>query len=668
VERREIQVRTPDAEELHRALDDAAATEGGALVRLPVGRIELSHTLLVPDGTTLLGAGPTKTILALAPGASTHLITNRAERGARIGLHRLGLDGTAEHQAKPDGARMVWGCGAVFRHVRGIVVDDVRAVDIAQTALHFQGCADVRIEGLRCDRMGWSGFSTSGTDDLIARDVVIRRAGYAETHSGIHLDGGRGAFLEATVEDTSGNAIMLDSNFAELSHVVVRGVGRRSYRGLALSGSHTKRLHHVTVSGEYDHNEKAGVMVSNADHVFVVGVRARGNGEHGVLLQGRNGARDCVVADCDLADNPLPVAERHASADNRIWFIDRHEAGADATGARSARAVASRGARSARVQVYAVARRLPKPAKHAARGTAKRLRRLGIPVPGVTLAPAPRPSGPATGALRPDARPTPASRPTQAARPTPAAPDPDEVAYEGRCRVCGEAGRFTFPGGSPREHFRCPTCRANLRYQGQADVLCRRYGDPEAASIAELVRQDRFRSLDIFEPGLIGPIRPYLLDLPSYAYAGYWPDVAPGDERDGVRCEDLMGLTFPDESFDLVITSDIFEHVRHPEQGFAEVRRVLRPGGAHVFTIPVLAPMPKRTKVRVDTSGPEDVHLVEPNYHLGPNDSRHLVYQDFGADLIDQLGELGLATEAIGFDAPVAPAARLVTFVSVRVG
>jgi SAM-dependent methyltransferase len=659
VERREIKVRTTSAEELHRALDDAAATEGGALVRLPAGRIELDRTLLVPDDTTLLGAGPTATTLALAPGASTHLITNRAKHGSRIALHRLGFDGTAEHQAKPEGAPMVWACGAVFRNVRGLIVTDVHAVDIAQTALHFQGCADVRIEGLRCDRMGWSGISTSGTDDLIARDVVIRRAGHAETHSGIHLDGGRGAFLDAIVEDTSGNAIMLDSNYAELSQVVVRGAGRRSYRGLSLSGSHSNRLHQISVTGDYDHNEKAGVMVSNADHVFVIGVRARGNGEHGVLLQGRNGARDCVVVDCDLADNPLPVAERHASTDNRIWFIDRHER-VDLS-VRSAPEIATRGARAARVQVYAVARRLPKPAKHAARRTAKRLRRAGIPVPGVTLAPAPRPTAAVPQPARPATEPSP--RPAAA---TPAAADPNEIAYEGRCRVCGNEGRFTFPGGSPREHFRCPTCRANLRYQGQADVLCRRYGDPGTASIAELVRQRAFRSLDIFEPGLIGPIRPYLLDLPSYTYAGYWPDVAPGDERDGVRCEDLMGLTFPDESFDLVITSDIFEHVRHPEQGFAEVRRVLRPGGAHVFTIPVLAPMPRRTKIRVDTSGPEDVHLVEPNYHLGPNDSRHLVYQDFGADLIDQLAELGLPTEVIAFDAPVASAARLVTFCSVR--
>jgi hypothetical protein len=35
--------------------------------------------------------------------------------------------------------------------------------------------------------------------------------------------------------------------------------------------------------------------------------------------------------------------------------------------------------------------------------------------------------------------------------------------------------------------------------------------------------------------------------------------------------EDLEALTFPDESFDLVITQDVFEHVLRPAKAFAEI-------------------------------------------------------------------------------------------------
>jgi SAM-dependent methyltransferase len=165
---------------------------------------------------------------------------------------------------------------------------------------------------------------------------------------------------------------------------------------------------------------------------------------------------------------------------------------------------------------------------------------------------------------------------------------------------------------------------------------------------------------------VLGPFRTHFSRMPSYVMSDYWPDVAPGDEREGVRCEDLMALTFPDESFDLVVTSDIFEHVRKPAVGFREVHRVLRAGGRHIFSIPVQEPMRRVTVERVDTSGDEDVHILEPRYHLGPGNSQHIVYNDFGLDLIDDLGEVGFDTEVVRYRAPSTEASRLLTFCSVK--
>ncbi|MGO8995404.1 MAG: methyltransferase domain-containing protein [Polyangiaceae bacterium] len=45
-------------------------------------------------------------------------------------------------------------------------------------------------------------------------------------------------------------------------------------------------------------------------------------------------------------------------------------------------------------------------------------------------------------------------------------------------------------------------------------------------------------------------------------------------------------LPFGDASFDTVLSNQVGEHVPHPEAFFAELARVLRPGGNLIFTVP----------------------------------------------------------------------------------
>ena len=51
-----------------------------------------------------------------------------------------------------------------------------------------------------------------------------------------------------------------------------------------------------------------------------------------------------------------------------------------------------------------------------------------------------------------------------------------------------------------------------------------------------------------------------------------------------LRQGNLEALPFPDEEFDLVLCTQVIEHLLEPERGVAELARVLRPGGRLVLT------------------------------------------------------------------------------------
>ena len=107
----------------------------------------------------------------------------------------------------------------------------------------------------------------------------------------------------------------------------------------------------------------------------------------------------------------------------------------------------------------------------------------------------------------------------------------------------------------------------------------------------------------------------------------------------GVRREDLENLSFEDESFDLHLTQDVFEHLFNPAAAFREIARTLRPGGAHVFTTPLVRKNePTRFCAHLARDGTV-VHLIEPpEYHRDPISSEgSLVTVNWGYDIADYI-------------------------------
>ncbi|MEL6892057.1 MAG: methyltransferase domain-containing protein [Actinomycetota bacterium] len=165
----------------------------------------------------------------------------------------------------------------------------------------------------------------------------------------------------------------------------------------------------------------------------------------------------------------------------------------------------------------------------------------------------------------------------------------------------------------------------------------------------------------LFEHGLVGGatflaerlttshdrLAEFIDDLTASEWLG--AERRPGDVVDvggiAVRHEDLADLSFDDERFDLVVTQDVFEHVPSLEASFAEIVRVLRPGGRLVFTVPCFAEL-DRTEVlaRVHPDGRVEQLVEPPEIHGNPVGDGSLCLRHIGWDVLDQLRDAGFAT------------------------
>ena len=129
---------------------------------------------------------------------------------------------------------------------------------------------------------------------------------------------------------------------------------------------------------------------------------------------------------------------------------------------------------------------------------------------------------------------------------------------------------------------------------------------------------------------------------PGYSTSHYLEDVPAGtsDPDSGSRCENIESLSYPDDSFDLFITQDVMEHVFNPGPAFSEIGRVLRPGGAHVFTVPI-AHHHQRSQVRasLDDAG-QTVYHAPAEYHESDFEGGgSLVTMHWGYDIVSWILE-----------------------------
>lgn len=103
-----------------------------------------------------------------------------------------------------------------------------------------------------------------------------------------------------------------------------------------------------------------------------------------------------------------------------------------------------------------------------------------------------------------------------------------------------------------------------------------------------------------------------------------------GDIIDTVLNVDIQKTHFPDNYFDLILHTDVFEHVPDAPEAEKEVVRILKPGAAVVFTVP-FDYSAAEDDIYADIFNNEIRYFKEPVFHDDPvsPDGKCLVFRVF---------------------------------------
>jgi SAM-dependent methyltransferase len=215
----------------------------------------------------------------------------------------------------------------------------------------------------------------------------------------------------------------------------------------------------------------------------------------------------------------------------------------------------------------------------------------------------------------------------------------------GFCSVCNRRTVFLITDAlqSIRNNAVCIRCKSCSRNRHLALKILDRYADLGISSLADFRER---QEIVVLNTSSRSPIAKALGKGKNIFNTEYYEDVPPGECKNGVRCENLERLTFADESIDLAITEDVFEHVRELEKGFAELARVLKKGMYHLFTVPYFFDLPTAPLFKKQGEVYEPISLpVE--YHGDFIREKIPVYHRLGYDIFPILEKIGFETRLV---------------------
>lgn len=133
----------------------------------------------------------------------------------------------------------------------------------------------------------------------------------------------------------------------------------------------------------------------------------------------------------------------------------------------------------------------------------------------------------------------------------------------------------------------CPNCRSNAR-ERLVKYALDKYGDWQGKSVLQFSP----------ERSLITYLRKYA----NVISADLEPEIYYTIDKN-IRKEDITRITFPDNTFDMVVANHVLEHVPDDRKAMQEIFRVLKAGGRAVLQVPYSISIPQTI---------EEPHIVDP--------------------------------------------------------
>jgi SAM-dependent methyltransferase len=169
----------------------------------------------------------------------------------------------------------------------------------------------------------------------------------------------------------------------------------------------------------------------------------------------------------------------------------------------------------------------------------------------------------------------------------------------------------------------CKICRCNLRSLALCEAI-RAYYYTDIL-FKDLVLSEAAKRTSLLEINEAGNLTPFLKYFGRYVFGAY-PEV------------DIHQLPYADDSFDLVVHSDTLEHVPNPIHALSECRRVLRPGGALCFTVPIVVGRLSRSREGLRKSYHGNQRTLQDDW---------AVQTEFGSDAWTYILEAGFSSFSV---------------------
>jgi SAM-dependent methyltransferase len=214
--------------------------------------------------------------------------------------------------------------------------------------------------------------------------------------------------------------------------------------------------------------------------------------------------------------------------------------------------------------------------------------------------------------------------------------------FSGVCPVCEQQVAFASQYDWFRDHLRCSVCHSLPRERALMSVISKYFSD--------------WRQLRVHEssPGNMSASLKLQSECEQYSSSQFIPGVKLGslDAGTSYRCESLEELSFADSSFDLFVTQDVMEHIFDWRAAFKEIARVLAPGGAHVFTVPLVNKFARSEICAARSSDGTVVYYRDAEFHGNPIDpGGSLVTMRWGFDIASTIQDItGLPTVIFSID------------------